>query len=178
MPREIALFASHCVINVGKCDTRCGGEISLARSFRGSGMELRVRTAAIAAAFAIPAALAACAAPDGAATAAAVSAIPARALSSNAARAPEIEDLRGLEPADVVSLLGPPDLRRDEPPAKLWQYRAAGCVLNLFFYSETGRYRLAHVEAWQRTLSSGSAPARCHDEDAPIKAHLVSRSSL
>jgi hypothetical protein len=91
---------------------------------------------------------------------------------------PAIRDLAGLKPADVISILGQPDLRRDEPPAELWQYRAADCVLNLFFYSEAGDYRLAHAEAWQRTLASGSGPTRCHDEDAPIKAHLISQSRL
>ena len=93
-------------------------------------------------------------------------------------RAPDIKDLAGLKPADVLSMLGQPDLRRNEPPAELWQYRAADCVLNLFFYSDAGDYRLAHAEAWQRTLAGGGSPARCHDEDAPIKAHLISQSSL
>ena len=138
-------------------------------------MELRVRTAALAAAFAIPMALAACAAPNGAAMA--TTAATYAFAAPSAPGAPEIKDLAGLQPADVVSILGPPDLRRDEPPAELWQYRAADCVLNLFFYREAGAYRLAYIEAWQRTLSGGSVPARCHDEDAPIRAHLVSRSS-
>ena len=141
-------------------------------------MELRVRAAAIAAALVILATLAACASPDGAASATSAAAFPAPAVAQSSARAPAIKDLAGLKPADVVSILGPPDLRRDEPPAELWQYRAADCVLNLFFYGDDGGYRLAHAEAWQRTLSGGSEPARCHDEDAPIKAHLVSRSTL
>jgi hypothetical protein len=141
-------------------------------------MELTVRAAAFAAAVAIPAALPACAAPNGATPASrAAASAPAADFSRHAARAIDIKDLAGLQPADVVSILGPPDLRRDDPPAELWQYRAADCVVNLFFYSEAGAYRLAHVEAWQRALNGGSAPARCHDEDAPIKAHLVSRSS-
>src|SRR6185437_16057487 len=87
--------------------------------------------------------------------------------------APAIKDLAGLKPADVLSILGKPDLKRDEPPAELWQYRAADCVLNLFFYDDAGGYRLTHIEAWQRTLAGGSLPARCHDEDAPIKARLI-----
>jgi len=141
-------------------------------------MELRVKPAAIAAAFTILAALGACASPDGATPGitAGITGVPALAFPQT--RAPEIKDLAGLQPADVVSILGAPDLRREEPPAELWQYRAADCVLNLFFYGEAGGYRLAHAEAWQRTLSGGSAPARCRDEAAPIKAHLVSRSSL
>ena len=98
----------------------------------------------------------------------------ARALSN----APDIKDLAGMKPADVVSILGQPDLKRDEPPAELWQYRAADCVLNLFFYDNAGSYRLTHAEAWQRSLAAGSTPARCHDEDAPIKAHFITQSSF
>jgi hypothetical protein len=136
------------------------------------------KAAVVAAAIAITGGLAACASPSGpstsmtAAAAASSSPLPARGT-----RAPDVKDLAGLKPADVLSILGQPDLKRQEPPAELWQYRAADCVLNLFFYDEAGGYRLAHVEAWQRTLASGgSVPARCHDEDAPIKAHLISQN--
>lgn len=69
-------------------------------------MELRVRAAALAAAFAILAALAACAAPNGAATA--TSDATNAFAAPNALRAPEIKDLAGLQPADVVSILGQP----------------------------------------------------------------------
>jgi hypothetical protein len=141
-------------------------------------MELRGRIAAIAAAFAILIMVSGCASPDGSATAATAAAFPGSVLLQTLPHSPEIKDLAGLKPADVLSILGQPDLRRDEPPAELWQYRAADCVLNLFFYSETGGYRLTHAEAWQRALAGGSSPARCHDEDAPIKAHLISQSRL
>jgi hypothetical protein len=143
-------------------------------------MELRVKPAAIAAAFAILAALSACAAPDGFATSTvtATAGASSPAPSSHALHASLIRELTGLQPADVVSILGPPDLWRAEPPAELWQYRAADCVLNLFFYSDAGGSHLTHAEAWQRTLAGGSVPARCHDEDAPIKAHLISQSSF
>jgi len=138
-------------------------------------MELRGKPAAIAAAIAIAGSLAACAAPGESATPTSASLFPA---SPSASHAPDIKDLAGLKPADVLSILGQPDLRRHEPPAELWQYRAADCVLNLFFYGDAGDYRLTHAEAWQRTLAGGSRPARCHDEDAPIKAHLISQSRL
>lgn len=143
-------------------------------------MELSGRTAAVAAAVLILITVSGCASSNGSATATANAAaeFPASELPRTASRAPEIKDLAGLKPADVISILGQPDLRRNEPPAELWQYRAADCVLNLFFYSEAGSYRLAHAEAWQRTLAGGSVPARCHDEDAPIKAHLISQSLL
>jgi len=143
-------------------------------------MELRGKAAAIAAAFAILITVSGCASSTGSATATTTivgAALPA-ALSQTSPRATAINDLAGLKPADVVSILGPPDLQRDEPPAERWQYRAADCVLNLFFYREAGSYRLAHAETWQRTLTGGDTPARCHDEDAPIKAHLISQSRL
>jgi hypothetical protein len=96
----------------------------------------------------------------------------------SAAHAPDVRDLNGLKPDDVLSMLGQPDLKRDEPPAEVWQYRAADCVLNLFFYDDAGGYRLAHTESWQRTLSSGTSPAQCRDADAPIKAHYITQSLL
>jgi hypothetical protein len=142
-------------------------------------MELRRQAFAIAAAVAIAAIVGACTSPGEAVTAPPTPfASPFFGAPPARARTPEIRDLAGLEPADVLSILGQPDLKRDEPPAELWQYRAPDCVLNLFFYDQAGSYRLAHAEAWQRALAGGSAPARCHDEAAPIKAHLVSRSSL
>jgi hypothetical protein len=141
----------------------------------GFGMELRGRAAAVAAVIAIAGALSACAAPGSSATS-----TTAAALSSAAPDiAPDLNKLAGLKPAEVLSMLGKPDLKRTEPPAELWQYRAADCVLNLFFYDEAGGYRLTHIEAWQRSLASGgSAPARCRDADAPVKAHLISQSRL
>ena len=105
-------------------------------------------------------------------------ALPASMPAHHVTRAPDIKDLNGLKPDDVLSMLGQPDLRRDEPPAEVWQYRAADCVLNLFFYDEAGGYRLAHTESWQRTLSSSTSPAQCHDADAPIKAHFITQSAL
>jgi hypothetical protein len=143
-----------------------------ARSLLGGfGMELRVRAAAVAAVIAIAGALSACAAPGNSAT--------STTAAADIGQTPDFKKLAGLKPAEVLSMLGTPDLKRTEPPAELWQYRAADCVLNLFFYDEAGGYRLTHIEAWQRSLASGgSAPAHCHDEDAPIKAHLISQSRL
>jgi hypothetical protein len=139
-------------------------------------MESKGRAVAVAAAIAITAALTACAAPSGSATSTTATTAP---YSEDAKRAPDIKTLAGLKPAEVLAMLGTPDLKRTEPPAELWQYRAADCVLNLFFYDGASGYRLTHVEAWQRSLAAGGGvPARCHDEDAPIKAHLISQSRL
>src|SRR5579862_1958925 len=89
-----------------------------------------------------------------------------------------LKDLTGLRPSDVAAILGPPDLRREEPPAQLWQYRTSDCVLSLFFYREEGGYRLAHAETWQRNLVGGTVPTRCHDENAPVRARTISSPAL
>jgi len=84
------------------------------------------------------------------------SAVPAvaidRALLAPAAlRAPNLEKLGGLTAVEVVTLLGEPDFRRAEPPAELWQYRGAECVLDLFLYSEIGPARVVHSEIRERS---------------------------
>ncbi|HVA16066.1 MAG TPA: hypothetical protein VNF99_22660 [Stellaceae bacterium] len=138
------------------------------------------QVAGLAAAAAVAATVGACAAPSPGAAGMAMRVTPASLPGYRAAppRVPDVKDLAGLRPDEVLAMLGQPDLKRDEPPAELWQYRAADCVLNLFFYDDAGGYRLTHTEAWQRSLSAGTSPARCRDEDAPIKAHLITQSRL
>ena len=139
----------------------------------------RGRVAGWAAAIAMTAMLAACAAPAPGDAGVSMAMPPAMSAPVRGpTRPPAIQDLAGLKPDEILSILGKPDLKRDEPPAELWQYRAADCVLNLFFYDDAGGYRIEHAEAWQRTPSAGSMPARCRDENAPIKAHLITQSRL
>jgi hypothetical protein len=59
-------------------------------------------------------------------------------------------DLTGMGAAEVLALLGSPDFRRSEPPAELWQYRAADCILDVFLYRDPGGYRVVHAETRQR----------------------------
>jgi len=92
-------------------------------------------------------------------------------------RVPSLNKLTGLHPSQIVALLGEPDLRRNEPPAQLWQYRAAHCVLNLFFYRERGAYRLTRAETWDRSFTGSSSPGRCRDATAPVRDHLVALQS-
>ena len=44
--------------------------------------------------------------------------------------------LMGLAPDAVGRLLGQPSLLRNEPPAQVWQYKLANCVLDIFLYAE------------------------------------------
>ena len=60
-------------------------------------------------------------------------------------------DLNGLAPAQVAALIGDPDLRRVDPPAEVWQYRNADCVLELYFYDSGANSRMVYAETRSRT---------------------------
>ncbi len=60
-------------------------------------------------------------------------------------------DLNGLAPAQVAALIGDPDLRRVDPPAEIWQYRNANCVLELYFYDSGANSRMVYAETRSRT---------------------------
>lgn len=87
-------------------------------------------------------------------------------------RLPAIGELAGMAPPEILALLGKPDLQREEPPAEIWQYRTADCVLDLFFYRQGDDLRLVHAETRDRELAVGLTPQRCPDESAPLRAHL------
>ena len=46
----------------------------------------------------------------------------------------------------ISSLLGKPEFVRREATARVWQYRIAHCVLNLFLYYEADERRVIHYE--------------------------------
>jgi hypothetical protein len=75
---------------------------------------------------------------------------------------PTPAQLVGLDADQVDDLLGPADFTRTDGPAEIRQYRDAACVLDLILYgdAESGRYRVAHVEARNR-LSGGTADQAC-----------------
>ncbi|MCU0837897.1 MAG: hypothetical protein MUE49_04140 [Rhodospirillales bacterium] len=57
--------------------------------------------------------------------------------------------LTGLGPAQLDALLGPPQFKRKDGPARLMQYRNDACVLDVFVYENTatGESRVEHVQA-------------------------------
>lgn len=61
-------------------------------------------------------------------------------------------------PARLVAEFGEPRLRRRESPAEVWQYRAQGCVLDIFLYKEAQSFKVVHLEA--RDLSAQSMETR------------------
>jgi hypothetical protein len=83
-----------------------------------------------------------------------------------ATASPAMKALAGLDPAQVRALLGPPDFRRIDAPAELWQYRSADCVLDLYFYSEAGAETLAFAQMRNRDLQQASAGG-CADRALP-----------
>jgi len=63
---------------------------------------------------------------------------------------PLLPTLTGLSAAEAVGWFGEPDFRRTEPPAELWQYRSADCVLDLFLYRDPAGLRVVHSETRER----------------------------
>jgi hypothetical protein len=64
---------------------------------------------------------------------------------------PPIDDnpgqLMGLDPIGLEQRLGAPEMRRREPPAEVWQYRTASCILDLFLYAKSGIKEVVYMEA-------------------------------
>lgn len=67
-----------------------------------------------------------------------------------AAPPPEAAPVRliGLDEAELVALLGPPNQREDHAPGKLWRYRLANCTLTVSLYPEvrTSTFRALSYE--------------------------------
>ena len=55
--------------------------------------------------------------------------------------------LLGARPETLRRWLGEPSLRRAEGTAEVWLYAGAACALDLIFYPEAGRLRVAHASA-------------------------------
>ena len=62
--------------------------------------------------------------------------------------------LIGLSPNEVTAFMGQPELRRQEPPAEVWQYRTSTCVFDVYLYDNTVTY----FEARHRRQGTVSAP--------------------
>ena len=65
----------------------------------------------------------------------------------------------GLDSGAVRKLLGEPGLIRRETPAEVWQYRTAGCVLDVVLYDQASGPRVVYAEA----RTSAAEPAATDD---------------
>jgi hypothetical protein len=82
-----------------------------------------------------------------------------------------ISSLMGADRDTIVRLLGPPSFLRRDPPAELWRYRAADCLLDLYLYPPDGTRgtmgAVKYVEARGRDGRDRPAPPCL---DAVLKA--------
>jgi hypothetical protein len=78
-------------------------------------------------------------------------------------------NLAGMSPVQVAALYGPPDFRRADPPAEIWQYRSKNCVLELYFYSGAGGEHLAYAQGRPRSLEQNVAAGNCGVVAAPVE---------
>jgi len=63
----------------------------------------------------------------------------------------QLGDLKALSSQALVARLGQPDFTRQDPPAQIWQYRSASCVLDVFLYPEDdGQMKVAHAATRDR----------------------------
>ncbi len=69
--------------------------------------------------------------------------------------------LMGLADNALARLLGAPGFKRIDDPAALWQYRGAGCILDVFLYADGPVYRVAHIEF--RRAGAGAVPMEGRD---------------
>ena len=81
---------------------------------------------------------------------------------------PALRDLNGLAPAQVAALIGDPDLRRVDPPAEIWQYRSADCVLDLYFYDSGASSSMVYAEAHSRTPERTPNAVSCRQGFGPL----------
>ena len=96
--------------------------------------------------------------------------LPESAAPENSAAAPTPELTKPARPEDVLGLaadaleklLGRPELVRRDTPAQVWQYRSASCVVDFYLYPEKTSYRVAFIEARDRSAASMAAD-RCFD---------------
>jgi len=70
----------------------------------------------------------------------------------------EIASLASLTGPELTARLGKPDFQRREPPAELWQYRSAACVLNVFLYPQAdGALKVSYVHTQDPRQTRSSA---------------------
>lgn len=93
-----------------------------------------------------------------------------------AARPPTLARFKNMSAAGVVALVGEPDFRRVEPPAELWQYRGAACVVDFFLYRGEDGLRVIDADGRDRDPKHES-PTRCRDGGTVLQTRLRTRGS-
>jgi len=60
---------------------------------------------------------------------------------------PTAGNLLGADPSKLEQWLGKPGLVRLDDPAQVWQYRAQGCVVDVYLYPSSEGMAVSHAEA-------------------------------
>ncbi len=83
------------------------------------------------------------------------------------AKVPEVEpdSLVGLDFERTTALLGAPALLIEEPPAKIWAYNGASCVLHIFFYPKVGGTDFRVLTYEVKGGAEGDAPSDAESKD-------------
>jgi hypothetical protein len=87
--------------------------------------------------------------------------IPDEPAFSDAERNPE--RLLRMNRRSVSTLLGKPQFVRREATARVWQYRAGACVLDLFLYDSESDYEVVHYE-FRSAAKLFEEPPGCFEE--------------
>ncbi|MEX2200041.1 MAG: hypothetical protein WD711_01500 [Dongiaceae bacterium] len=70
------------------------------------------------------------------------------------------EAIIGLDRDGLTDELGKPVFLMRAQAAEIWQYRADGCVLDLYLYEESGALRVLYLEA-RDSFGATQAPGAC-----------------
>ena len=88
---------------------------------------------------------------------------------------PTLGEFQDMSAADVVAALGEPDFRRVEPPAEVWQYRGADCVVDLFLYHDGDGLHVAKEDARNRDPAQKDT-GRCRNGTQILRSRIASNS--
>jgi|GEM_PF-3226873 len=70
------------------------------------------------------------------------------------------EAIIGLDSDRLAAQLGKPVFLMRAKASEIWQYRAEGCVLDLYLYEESGALRVLYLEA-RDSFGASQAPGAC-----------------
>jgi hypothetical protein len=86
---------------------------------------------------------------------------------------PKLAQFHNMKAGEVEALVGEPDFRRVEPPAELWQYRSADCVVDFYLYGTGDAMHVIDEDARARNPKRGED---CSDGAQVLKDRLRANS--
>lgn len=95
---------------------------------------------------------------------AAVASLPTPPSEPELPPVPDVQAFMNKTGTEIAGVFGEPGFVRRDPPAEMWQYRAAECTLDLFLYDDGyGDYRLAHFDFRGATYTDAARDACLRD---------------